>query len=264
MPEGDTIRRVAARLGPVLAGQALVRLDLPRLPRQDRRRPPLGSPIESVEARGKHLLIAFESGITLRTHMGMTGAWHLYRPDERWHRPRFQLRALVGVDGWDALCFDAPVVELERRSPLAHLGPDLCAPDPDLDECLSRMDRVADLGAEVADVLRDQRVACGVGNVYASEVCFANRVHPRTPLQHIDVGVRRALIETASRLLRANLGGGPRTTMSGPPGTLAVYGRANRPCRRCSTPIEVARSGRFARASYWCPSCQPPAWGPTA
>jgi endonuclease VIII len=259
VPEGDTIHRVAQRLAPVLAGQSLVRLELPRLVRQDRRRPPLGERIESVEAMGKHLLITFENGVTLRSHLGMTGAWHLYREGERWRRPRFQLRALVGVEGWDAVCFNAPVVELERRTPLAHLGPDLCRPDPDLDECVSRMNRVAYFGAEVADLLRDQRVACGVGNVYASEVCFARGLHPRTPVERVDVATRRALLETASRLLRANLGPGPRQTVSGQPGSLAVYGRAGRPCRRCATPIEVERVGRHARATYWCPSCQPPA-----
>jgi endonuclease-8 len=256
MPEGDTINRVAQRLQPVLEGQALERIELPRLVRQDRRRPEPGTIIESVTAAGKHLLIGFEGGVTLRTHLRMSGSWHLYRPGERWRRPRHQLRALVGVEGWDAVCFNAPVVALERTPGIDHLGPDLCGDHPDLDRCVGLMGRLGESGTEVADVLRDQRIACGVGNVYASEVCFANGVHPRTPIERIDPGTRRRLIETAARMLNDNLGSGPRTTVPGPPGSLAVYGRAGRPCRICATAVEVARAGRHGRVTYWCPTCQ--------
>ena len=93
--------------------------------------------------------------------------------------------------------------------------------------------------------LLDQRIACGVGNVFKSEVCFACGVDPATP-----VGAPRrrpsapTLVATAARLLRANLGPGPRTTVPVGPGALAVYGRAGRPCRRCGTRIRVQRTGR--------------------
>ncbi len=206
---------------------------------------------------GKHLLIAFAGGIVLRTHLRMSGSWHLYRTGERWQKPAHLVRALVEVDGWVAVCFSAPVVELERSPPVGHLGPDLCRPDADVDECVARMATLADPATELADVLLDQRIACGVGNVYKSEVCWACRVPPRTPIGLVDEPTRRALIDVATRQLRANLTGGPRQTVSGAPGTLAVYGRAGQPCRRCGTPIRVARTGPHARSTYWCPTCQP-------
>jgi endonuclease-8 len=108
--------------------------------------------------------------------------------------------------------------------------------------------------AEIADVLLDQRVAAGIGNVYKSEVLWACGLHPFTRLAAVGVAQRRQLLDVAARLLQANLGAGPRTTH---PAGLAVYGRGWQPCRRCGTPIEVARQGDMARVTYWCPVCQP-------
>jgi endonuclease VIII len=106
-------------------------------------------------------------------------------------------------------------------------------------------------------VLLDQRVCCGVGNVFKSEVCHALGLHPLAPIGRLDTAARRRMVATAARLLQANLGSGPRTTVPGAPGRLAVYGRARRPCRRCGTPVVVARTGRHNRSTYWCPHCQP-------
>jgi len=265
MPEGDTLHRTAARLRPALRGQALTRFEAPRL-LGDRPRP--GATITDVEAVGKHLLIHFDDGLTLRTHLRMSGSWHLYRTGERWRKPRHLLRALVAVDGWEAVCFSAPVVQTYRPEhpggalgtdldPVGHLGPDLCRRDADLEECVRRMGELPEPDAEIATVLLDQRVAAGVGNVYKSEVLFACGVNPFAPLSTIDVDSRRRLVETAARLLRANLTTARRTTVAGPPGSVAVYGRARQPCRRCGTPVRVVRQGEQARSTYWCPRCQP-------
>jgi endonuclease-8 len=255
VPEGDTIHRAAARLRPALEGRALVRFEARRVP------PPHPSPgtrVEAVEARGKHLLVRFADGRTLDTHLRMTGSWHLYETGARWRKPAHLARAVVEVEGWTAVCFSAPVVRFtDADAATGHLGPDLCLPGADLDAVVERMASVADDATAVADVLLDQRVCCGVGNVYKSEVCFACRLDPLTPLAAVDAPTRRALAETAARLLRANLGSGPRTTVPGQPGTLAVYGRARRPCRRCGAPIEFRRTGPHARSTYWCPVCQP-------
>ena len=162
-----------------------------------------------------------------------------------------------------AVCFSAPVVELVEE-PAAHprlaaLGPDLCRPDADLAEAVARLDRLA-AGTEVGVALLDQRIACGVGNVYKSEVLFACGIDPFTPLEDVSLPQRRRLLETAADLLQANLDtSGPRsTTPGGRPGRggLAVYGRAGRPCRHCGTPIRTRRQGEAARATYWCPTCQ--------
>jgi endonuclease-8 len=262
VPEGDTIHRAARRLADALAGRPALRIETPRS-HGPVRPPEEGTVISSVEARGKHLLVRFADGRTLRTHMRMNGSWHLYAAGERWRRPAHQMRALIEVDGWQAVCFLAPEVEWLRggrgttdgvKGRLAHLGPDLCRADADIDRAVELMGSVPDPRTEIGVALLDQRVACGVGNVYKNEVLYACEVNPFTPVGELDVVDRRRLIGTASRLLRANLGSGPRRTA---PGGVAVYGRTGRPCRRCGTIIRSRRQGEQARTTYWCPTCQP-------
>jgi len=80
LPEGDTIFRAAATLHRVLAGKEVTRFEsvYPALTRVAEDRPIVGRTIESVSARGKHLLIAFSGDLILRTHMRMNGSWHIY------------------------------------------------------------------------------------------------------------------------------------------------------------------------------------------
>ena len=267
MPEGDTIFRAAARLRPVLAGKELLRFEAPRLLGD---RPKAGTRIDAVEAVGKHLLVHFDGGLTLETHMRMTGSWHIYRTGERWRKGAHLMRCRLDVEGWVAVCFAAPVVRTYRPAqpggalgrgtdPTAHLGPDLVRAgfdDDDVATCVARMTTHVDPATSIAEVLLDQRVACGVGNVYKSETLFACAVDPFAPVGAVDEPTRRRLIETASKQLRANLGRSQRETV---PGGLAVYGRQRQPCLRCGTPIRVQRHGTHARSTYWCPVCQPAA-----
>lgn len=243
MPEGDTIHRTATALDRVLAGQPLVRFEAPTI----RFRPfPPATSVEGVEAIGKHCLVHFDDGRTLRTHLRMNGSWHLYRPGERWRRSRGAMRALVAVPEWEAVCFAAPVVELTTAPAVEHLGPDLVRPDADLDEATQRL---AARGGTVGDALLDQRVAAGIGNIWRCEACFACGVHPDTPVATLSEATRRRLLEIAAEQLRASTAG------HRPP--MAVYGRAGEPCRRCGTLIAWRRSGEQRRGIYWCPACQP-------
>ena len=251
MPEGDTIWRTAGRLRPVLAGKTIARFEAPRLAVAG---PPVGTVIDDVEAKGKYLLVHFGNGTTLETHMKMSGSWHIYQSGERWQRSARGIRALIETtEGWLGVCFDAPVVELvTRRTGPTHLGPDLTSPEPDLDEAVRRFG-LAEAGTPIAVALLDQRICCGVGNVYKSEVLHAERVAPQTAVESVDSDLRSELVLTAHRLLRANLGSGPRVTV---PGGLAVYGRRGEPCPRCSSSIERIVQGEHARSTYWCPGCQ--------
>lgn len=255
MPEGDTIHKLAARLRPALEGATLQRFEAPRLAGPLRPRP--GMMIESVGAHGKHLLIRFERDLVLEVHLGMVGTWQLARPGERLRKPAHLVRARIGVEGWDAIVFTAPTVRVfvdrGQPSPISHLGPDLAVDDPDLDAAVARMRTIPDPEHTIAEVLLDQRVAAGVGNVFKSEVLWARSVDPFAPIGSIDEVARRALLETASAQIRANLGRGRRQTV---PTGLAVYGRTRRPCLRCRTPILMRRHGEQNRSTYWCPRCQ--------
>jgi endonuclease-8 len=265
VPEGDTIFRAAAYLRAALVGKQLVELELRRDPR-GRRGPEPGTAITAVDAAGKHLLVHFADGHVLHTHMQMTGTWHVYRPAERWRRPGHSARAIVRVDdGTTAVCFAAPIVELRREHDgrdrptrasrmLERLGPDLCDSGADLEAVLARLASL-DPDTELAAALLDQRVAAGIGNVFKSEVCWAERISPFATIAELDVPTRRRIYETAHLQLTSNLTTGHRTTYGR---GLAVYRRAGRRCPRCGDKI-ISRRDRAARSTYWCPRCQPDA-----
>lgn len=258
MPEGDTIHRTARTLERVLAGERVEDFAAPRLPTGASL---IGAVVQGVVARGKHLLIRFEDDRVLHTHLGLPGSWHVYRPGDPWQRR--DVRARIAVSEAVAVCFGAPVVELldtpalTRHPVLRRLGPDLCLAEPDLEAAAERMTRIPDPATTIGEALLDQRVAAGIGNVYRSEICFLEGIHPETPVGSVSPSVQRRLLERGAQLLRANLTTSRRTTVPGcPPGSLFVYGRAGRPCRRCGTPIELTRPGDQARMVFWCPECQ--------
>jgi endonuclease VIII len=261
VPEGDTIHRIAARLRPVLRDQPLTRVELPRVPHPH---PAPGTSITGIEARGKHLLLHTADGLTVHTHLRMTGSWHLYRPGERWRKPARAARVVLGVPRALAVCFSAPVVEILETSSVGQhptlraLGPDLCEETADLDDASRRLQVLATDASTIGEALLDQRVAAGIGNVYRCDVLFLHGIDPATPVTDVGLEVRRELLEDAARLLRANLASTARTTAPAHgPGALWVHGRAGQPCRRCGTRIVVAPLGEQARLAYRCPTCQP-------
>jgi len=271
MPEGDTLFRTAAGLRPYLVGRTVTgaRAGGPGAIPQVHRL--IGREITAVEAIGKNLLIRFEGGLEIRTHLRMNGSWHRYRPGERWRRPPGRARLVIEVPGAVAVCFDAPVVELleqraERLHPaLAGLGPDLLSPAFDANAAFDRLRNPSRAGITIAEALLDQRALAGIGNVYKSEVLWIERVSPFSSVSQLDDPTLAGLVGTARRLLVANADasrGPERITTAGDraaPGPLYVYARAGRPCRRCGTPIARIRQGTdLPRLTFWCPSCQAP------
>jgi endonuclease-8 len=266
MPEGDTIFRTAEVLRAALvarritAARAQPRPGLRRVPDLSRL---VGATVTRVEARGKHLLIGFDSGLTLRSHLRMSGSWHRYRPGETWRRPARQASAILETAEAVAVAFNTPVVELltdadlRRSRALTTLGPDLLGAEFDMEEAIRRL-RERD-GEQLGTALLDQRAVAGIGNVYKSEVSFLQGLDPWAPVAAFEDGELTATLRTARRLLQANTRGGARvTTGSGLRGQgLWVYGRAGRPCRRCGTLIQLRRQGDLARQTFWCPRCQP-------
>jgi endonuclease-8 len=264
MPEGDTLWRAARTLHSALAGHAVTGFasSLPDVAAAARGLRVVGRTLERVEARGKHLLMRFSGGVTLHTHLGMHGAWHLYRPGSRWRRSPARARAVVRTAAAVAACFDPPVVEWlgplsESAHPgLATLGPDLLAPDFDAAAAVARLRARA--GVEIAVALLDQRALCGIGNVYKSEVLFLCGISPFRRVAEVDDADLGRLVATARELMRRNLGpGARRTTALGQRSAQFVYGRAGRGCLHCGERVRSAVQGEQARTTYWCPHCQP-------
>lgn len=254
MPEGDTLFRIADTLSRALGGKQVTRFEtgLAKLAAVDRDAPIAGRTIERVEARGKHLLMRFSGGLILRTHLRMNGAWHIYRPGERWQKARSRARIAIETADFVAVGFDIPVADfisdakLARDPALSTLGPDLLAPDFDLAEARRRLRA---RGGPIGEALLDQRALAGIGNIYKCEALFASGVHPETPTAALGDGELTALLEVARKLLSAGAHEARPRRM--------VYDRTGQPCRRCGERIEVERHGASARATWWCPHCQP-------
>jgi endonuclease-8 len=268
MPEGDTLHTIARVLHPVLAGERLERAWL----RAGGGAVLRARTVRAVFAVGKHLIVHFEPTRdrrdALRVHLGMPGSWHLVPAGGALRRDPRSLVVRLGTRRHDALCFAAPQVELgalaemRTRGALSRLGPDLLGEAPDL----AAIAAAASQTRPIAEVLLDQTIASGIGNVYKSELCFWAGVSPRTPAAALSPAAREALYAQARRWMSANLGPWMRVTTGPPPGPgpgagerLWVYGRAGRPCLRCGAPIEKFRQGSPSRVSYRCPRCQPDA-----
>jgi endonuclease-8 len=243
LPEGDTIWRTANALRPRLLGKRL--LDV--TPEQFRRLE--GATVTAVEANGKHLLIHFDSGLVLHSHMRMTGAWHLYRPGEAWRKPARLAKVVLSNADTVAVLFSAPVVELvrgrEAARDLAHLGPDILAPDLDLDEVLRRA-RASERQA-LGELLVDQRVAAGIGNIYKCESLWRLRLDPWRPASELSDEELGKLYREARAMMLAALRGRFRP---------AVHGKTGRSCPRCSGRIACRNQGDPSRFTYCCPTCQ--------
>jgi len=244
LPEGDTIWRTAAALRRQIAGKVVADARPPSIARLKGRR------VESVEPNGKHLVMQFEGGIALHSHMRMTGAWHLYRVGERWRQPERRATAVLSFDDVVAVCFAAPVMELvgDARQPIAHLGPDILVDPFDIDEVIrrARLSEAPTLG----ELLLEQRVSAGIGNIYKCESLWALRLDPWMRPAELDDDRLRRLYATARDMMRRNL----VTPIARQ--RHAVHARGGRPCPRCGTPIRIRAQGRQARLTYFCPGCQ--------
>jgi endonuclease VIII len=260
MPEGDTLHRTALGLAPHLVGRtvgaARVRPGGPQVQRI------VGAAITSVEAIGKNLLIRFDNGLELRTHLRMNGSWHRYRPGERWRRPEARARLVIEVPGAVAVCFDAPVVELfEQRAEALHpaiggLGPDLLDPafgDEAADEALRRLRDPGRASMTISAALLDQRALAGIGNIWRNETLFVERTDPFARVDTLDDDHLRRLVGTARRLLVESASAAPGRHR------MHVYRRVGRPCPRCGTLIQSRPlATEIPRTTYWCPRCQAP------
>ena len=287
MPEGDTIFRAARTLHRALAGNTIVRFEsvLPHLTRVHDDHPLTGRTVDQVRSAGKHMLMHLSGDLVLHTHMRMNGSWHIYKPGETWQRPRRDMRIVLATADYEAVGFNIPVAEFIndrdlRRHPVLGvraadsptaplentLGPDLLAPAFDRDDALRRLRA---RGSEpIGDVLLNQRVMAGIGNVYKSETLFVSGVNPFTRVDALGDSALARIVDTARKLLTVNVTAdmAPMTTYVGfrkttgkddPNERLWVYGRARQECRRCGAAIQISKAGKDARLTYWCPTCQP-------
>ncbi len=254
MPEGDTIHQVAARIRTVLEARVPDEILTPHARRRGERWPELlaGRTVRSVDAHGKHLFMRFDGDLTLHSHLRMTGAWGVHRAGARWRRAPRRAWLVLRVEGWEVVEFDGPVLELmpdarTRSHPrLAALGQDVLGASFDVERFLHRLRR-DDPARPIGDALLNQRIVAGIGNVWKAESCFAVGIDPWRALARVSDEEALALVEFArermARAARDGFAARPR----------AVYGRAGRPCPRCSTTIRRRGQWEDNRLTFWCP-----------
>ena len=242
MPEGDALHRAARRLQPLVGQRLEVEAPNPRAQATGVAPRINGRVLESVEAVGKNLLLRFDGGLVVRSHLRMTGRWRLEpRGKVRTGLPWLVLRG----ETQEGVLWNGPVLTLETRN-LRRLGQDVLAEEFDLDAAVARLASAGDL--YLGEALQDQRLVAGVGNMWMAEALWTIRVSPWVRVRDAGESVLREAVATARRLMQEALG-------SGRPGR-QVYRRAGRPCLRCGTIVRSRGQGDSNRTAYWCPGCQ--------
>ena len=259
MPEGDTLFRTAYTLRLALKDRAIIgfRSSLPELQNTNL----IGHQITDVEARGKNLLIHFDDGRALYSHLRMDGSWHIYKPEIPWQKPERLAKAVIVTREYIAVCFNAPVVELltetaiKRHPVFSKLGPDLLQENFDWQEVLRRLR--ANNEIPIGEALMRQSILAGIGNVYKAEVLFLCKANPFAPVHLYSDHELKIIVYKARELLRQNIQGKLRKTRNAlDKQRYWVYERSGRPCRKCGEKIQMRRQGIDGRSTYWCSHCQ--------
>jgi endonuclease VIII len=242
VPEGDSLRRAAARLQPLVGERVGVQTPHPRAAVKGIAERLDGRRLESVEAVGKNLLLHFEGGLVVRSHLRMTGRWRIEpRGKQRKGLPWLVLRG----ETLEGVLWNGPVLTLESRN-LRRLGQDVLGEELDVDAVVARLRGAGELW--LGEALLDQRLVAGIGNKWMAETLWTIGVSPWSRVRDVGDEQLREAVATARRLMQESL-------ETGRPGR-QIYRRAGRPCLRCGEIVRSRGQGDANRTVYWCPGCQ--------
>jgi endonuclease-8 len=242
VPEGDSLARAAHHLQVLVGERVEVETPHPRAAVKRVAERLDGRLLVGVEAAGKNLLLRFEEGVVLRSHLRMSGRWQVRARGTRLvGRPWLVLRGSER----EAVLWNGPVLELSDRA-VRRLGPDILDEPPALEAMAANVRR--DPARAIGDALLDQRLVAGIGNLWKAEALWEARVSPWRKVSGVSDDELRAVLEAAHELMKTSVETGRERR--------AVYNRAGRACRRCGTPIEARGQGDDNRTAYWCPHCQ--------
>jgi endonuclease VIII len=243
VPEGDSLHRAARRLQSLVGQHVEVETPHPRAAVKGLSERLDGRRLDGVEAVGKNLLLRFEGGLVLRSHLRMKGRWRLERRGAaRVGKPWLVLRG----EEQEAVLWNGAELELIGARGAPRLGPDILGEPPDFETMVARLRTAQE--RELGDALLDQRLVAGIGNVWRAEALWEAHVSPWRRLHEVTDDELRTVLESAHRLMRMALDGRRPSRQ--------VHRRAGRPCPRCGGIVRSAPQGEHARTAYWCPDCQ--------
>jgi endonuclease VIII len=257
VPEGDTILSIAGQLRPVLVGKPIVELATPQRRHALDRWPEKlgGAQVGSIDTHGKHLFLRFDNGLTIHSHLRMSGRWRVFEQGFDWARRARAAWLVIVAASQVVVQFNGPILELMRDSRLRYdpylrrLGPDVLAAELDWDAILMRL-RSDDPTRPVGDALLDQRTLAGIGNLWKNESLYECGIDPWRKLADTTDEELEQVVRCARRMMRREVRHGGR--LSGG----EVFEQARKGCRRCGTRIRVRGQWDENRMTYWCPACQ--------
>jgi endonuclease VIII len=261
MAEGPAVVRWARALRQ-LVGEPLLEIEATRRWR-DRAAGITGATIDAVETRGKHLLMQVSTGDVIHAHAMQYGSWQVGDPGMALRKPHRYVRLGLRTAEHHAVYYHGPVMEIltaeefVTHPSLALLGSDIMGDDFDVDDVATRLRHAGN--RQIGDAILDQRIVAGIGNIFKSEGLFLAGIDPRRPARRVPRIAQQRLWSALQPIMRASAESfGPTITRDSDGDRYWVYRRRGRPCLVCGTPIDMVRQGELARATYFCPSCQPP------
>ena len=268
MPEGHTLRRLADELDAAFGGRP-ARVSSPQGRFADSAALLDGLPVAGADSAGKHLFVEFEGERFIHVHLGLIGKFDVIPGPVQ--APAGQVRLRLANDTAYADlrgAIECDLVTRERRDFLVgRLGPDPLRQDADPGVA---WDRISRSSRAIGDLLMDQEVLAGVGNVYRAEVLYRHRMHPLRPGRTLRRSQFQAMWEDLVELMAYGVQTGRIDTVRpehtpeamGRPareddhgGEVYVYRRAGMPCLVCGSTVRTKRL--VGRNLFWCPKCQP-------
>lgn len=272
LPEVESLRRILTRsaTGRGVVNVTVAEARLRRTVAPDFAAMVAGRTIERIERRAKYLLLYLSGGHVMIVHLGMSGSLtHRGEGFSKVFNPRHD-HIIFELDDGSRLVYNDPrrfgLIKLVERSELAAveelkgLGPEPLSEQFSA-EYLFRATRRRT--ASIKNVLMDQRIVAGIGNIYASEILFRAAIRPTRRAGETTRAELEKVVAATSLILNAAISSRGTTFRSyrdsqGEPGAfvtlLAVYGRVGQPCGVCATPIKSVIVGQ--RSSFYCPRCQ--------
>jgi DNA-formamidopyrimidine glycosylase len=270
MPEGHTLHRLARDLGATFGGRQ-VAVSSPQGRFAESAALLDGGVVRGAEAAGKHLFVEFDGDRLVHVHLGLIGTFDVHPGITQVPAPVGQVRLRLATSDAYADLRGAIVCELvtpERRAEvIGRLGPDPLRADADPARAWARISRSR---RPIGELLLDQEVVAGVGNVYRAELLFRHRIHPLRPgrtmrvgrwramwedlVQLMGEGVRTGTIDTVRRQHTPGaMGRAPRDDDHG--GEVYVYRRSGQACHVCGSRVKTQVLA--GRNLFWCAQCQP-------